>query len=256
MTLLSDDLRALGVRAGQDLLIHASLRRIGADPATVLAALRRAAGPEATLVVPAQTPMSSPTSRAYQEATAGLDARQAEQLIAGLPGFDPASTPSQGMGAFAEHLRTRPGAHRSTHPLTSFAALGPRAAACTARHDLDCHLGEHSPLGWLYEQDAAILLLGVGYSVCTAFHLAEYRRPTTRRQYRCLVSDRGIRQEVEFIGIVLDDEDFALLGRHIDREPFVRRHRTAGAESRLLPIRPAVDFAVAWMEANRPSANS
>jgi aminoglycoside N3'-acetyltransferase len=55
-----------------------------------------------------------------------------------------------------------------------------------------CHLGERSPLGWLYAADAAILLLGVGYDACTAFHLAEYRRPSTRPQkYHCFVADGG-----------------------------------------------------------------
>jgi aminoglycoside 3-N-acetyltransferase len=33
--------------------------------------------------------------------------------------------------------------------------------------------GEHSPLARLEEVGAQVLLLGVGYDVCTAFHLAE-----------------------------------------------------------------------------------
>lgn len=247
MTSLAGDLRALGVH-GQDVLVHASLRRIGCGPAAVLAALRETAG---TVAVPAQTPLSSPTSRAFEQATAGFDARQAAEFRCRLPGFDRASSPSQGMGAFAEHVRTRPEAFRSGHPLTSFAAIGPRALACTVRHDLDSHLGDRSPLGWLYERDAAILLLGVGYAVCTAFHLAEYRLPARRRDYQCLVSDGGARRELRFSGIVLDDEDFPRLGAHLDGEPFVRRGRVGGADSRLLPIRAAVDTAVAWMRENR-----
>ena len=42
-------------------------------------------------------------------------------------------------------------------------------------HRRNCHLGEHSPLGKLYQMGAYVLLLGVGYERCTAFHLAEYR---------------------------------------------------------------------------------
>ena len=110
------------------------------------------------------------------------------------------------MGAFAEYLRTRPSASRSSHPQVSFAAIGPRARACTSVHDLDCHLGDRSPLGWLYAADAAILLLGVGYSACTAFHLAEYRLPGERpqRRYQCFTAEGGKRVEHEFTDIDLD----------------------------------------------------
>ena len=73
---------------------------------------------------------------------------------------------------------------RSAHPQTSFAALGPKARELMNDHAVDCHLGECSPLGRLYEEGAWILLLGVGYATCSAFHLAEYRytpNPPTRR---------------------------------------------------------------------------
>src|SRR6266566_5988369 len=151
-------LRILGVLPGQDLLVHCSLRRIGpvaGGAATLLRALQTAAGPDATLVVPAQTPGNSLSSRFFREQTAGLNEAELENFVAAMPGFDPASTPSDGMGAFAEHVRTTPGALRSGHPQTSFAALGPGAADCTAGHQMTCHLGQQSPLGWLYRAGAA-----------------------------------------------------------------------------------------------------
>ncbi len=85
--------------------------------------------------------------------------------------------PSQRMGVLAEYVRCAPGAVRSDHPQTSFAALGPRARQLTDGHDLTCHLGERSPVGGLYAADGQILLLGLGYEACTALHLAEYRLP-------------------------------------------------------------------------------
>ncbi len=248
---LAGDLRALGVRPGQDLLIHCSLRqfgRIGGGAAALLDALRAAAGPQATLVVPAQTAQNSLSSKAFLAATAGLDGEQRARFISAMPGFDPARTPSSGMGALAEHLRTRPAALRSSHPQTSFAALGPRAADCTRVHDLDCHLGERSPLGWLYRAGAAILLLGVGYDVCTAFHLAEYRLcgAAPLRRYTCFTVEQGARTAREFTALALDDSDFGLLGAGIDQEPFVRHGKAGAADCRLLPLRAAVDFAQSW----------
>src|SRR5689334_19612096 len=56
---LAADLAALGVRRGDTLLVHASLRSLGwacGGPVAVVLALRDALGPDGTLVVPAQTP--------------------------------------------------------------------------------------------------------------------------------------------------------------------------------------------------------
>jgi aminoglycoside 3-N-acetyltransferase len=179
---------------------------------------------------------------------AGLDRDGYARHMAAWPSFDPASTPSAGMGAFAEYVRTRPGARRSAHPQSSFAALGPNAAACTSGHDPECHLGERSPLRWLYDVGAAILLLGVGYAVCTAFHLAEYR----------------VRRKAAVRGADLDDRDFARLGTaleatwlsgpvrpHPDPDTAVRRGHVGMEVSRRVPVRTAVDFAVGWLPGNR-----
>ena len=259
---LAADLRSLGLQAGQDLLIHCSLRRVGhidGGAATLMDALRDVAGPEATLVVPTQTTRNSLTSSTFLAATAGLDAEERARFIAAMPGFLATSTPSSGMGVFAQYLRTRPSASRSSHPQVSFAAIGPRARACTSVHDLDCHLGDRSPLGWLYAADAAILLLGVGYSACTAFHLAEYRLPGVppRRTYRCFTTEGGTRVEHEFTDVDLDDSDFELLGAKLestageDASSPLRRGQIGSAACRLMPLRMAVDFARSWLEVHR-----
>jgi aminoglycoside 3-N-acetyltransferase len=259
---LAADLRALGLRRGQDLLIHCSLRQVGwveGGAATLLSAILEVAGQEATLVVPTETTWNSLTSRAFRTATAGLDPEERARYVATMPGFDPVSTPSDGLGVFAEHVRTRPSACRSSHPQTSLAAIGPRAHACTSVHDLACHLGDRSPIGWLYAADAAILLLGVGYSACTAFHLAEYRLPGAPplRSYHCFTMERGTRVEHEFTDIYLDDSDFELLGMALDstagpeRGSGLRRGYVGSAECRLVPFRLAVDFACSWLMIHR-----
>jgi aminoglycoside 3-N-acetyltransferase len=259
---LAVDLRSIGLRQGQDLLIHCSLRRIGridGGAGTLMNAIQDVAGPEATLVVPAQTTGNSLSSAAFRAATAGLDAEECARFIGTMPAFDPATTPSSGMGAFAEYLRTRPSAWRSSHPQSSFAAIGPRAHDCVSLHDLDCHLGERSPLGWLYSAGAAVLLLGVGYSVCTAFHLAEYRAPghPPRRSYRCFTNSSGMRVEHEYVDIDLDDSDFASLGADLESAMApeitsgLRRGRVGAAECRLVPLRAAVDFACSWLASHR-----
>jgi len=257
---LVSDFRALALRRGQDLIVHSSLRQVGridGGAATLLDAILEVAGP-VTLVVPTQTTMNSLTSATFRTATAGLDQEERARFIAAMPGFDPATTPSAGMGAFAEYVRTLPSASRSQHPQVSFAAVGPRAQACTAIHDLDCHLGDRSPLGWLYEAQAAILLLGVGYSACTAFHLGEYYLPSApRRTYQCFGLEAGARVPLEFTDIALDDGDFEALGRDLDRaasqDPDIgmRWGQVGAAAGRLISLPAAVDFARSWLELHR-----
>ncbi|TDC34708.1 AAC(3) family N-acetyltransferase [Micromonospora sp. 15K316] len=251
------DLRALGLSAGRDVLVHSSLRRLGrpeGGPATLAAALREVLGPAGTVLVPTENAGNSTSSRAYRAATRGLDERQLTAYHATMPGWDRDGTPSEGTGAFAEHVRLTPGAVRSDHPQTSFAALGPRARELTDGHDLDCHLGERSPLGRLYAAGGWILLLGVGYQACTALHLAEYRLPVPppHRPYRCYRLISGQRVRLDFDGLDLDDSDFPMAGQALDQASFVRRGRVGRAEARLMPVRDTVDFVVGWFAAHRP----
>jgi len=253
---LAADLTQLGLPPGRDLLVHCSLRQVGAlegGAATLLDAIQQVLGPAATVVVPAQTADNSTTSRAFRAATAGMDAVGRAGYEARLPGFDRLLSRSVGMGAFAEHVRTRPGAVRSAHPQASFAALGPSAATLMERHDLTDHYGEASPLATLYAADATILLVGVGYAACTALHLAEHRlrQPPPRQWYRCYTREAGRRVRHDFQAAVLDDTDFTRLGEDLDRMPFVRSGPVRAATATALPFRAAVDFAVRWMDEHR-----
>jgi aminoglycoside 3-N-acetyltransferase len=254
---IAADLRRLGLAGAPGVLVQSSLREIGrlADgAATLFDAIRAAAGPGTTVVVQTHTANNSLSSRDFFAATATLDRLSLERYIAGMPGFDPADTPSHAMGAFAEHVRQRPGSVRSSHPQTSFAATGPSAAAWMSVHDLDCHLGERSPLGALYAADARVLLIGVGLDQCTAFHLGEYHtsRSAPTRAYHCFVRDSGIRRALRFTDIHLDDEDFAALGADFARSADVAEGKVGAARAMAFPIRSAAGFAARWMDRNRP----
>ncbi|WNF25838.1 AAC(3) family N-acetyltransferase [Streptomyces sp. C11-1] len=257
--LTASALTALGVRPGDVLLVHASLRAVGPGAGGadgVLDAVRRAVGPEGTVVVPAFTPENSDTSPHYRERVRGLGDAAREAVRASMPPFDPALTPAPSMGALAETVRTAAGAARSAHPQTSFAALGPGGAGLLSGHRADCHLGEDSPLARLYEADARILLLGTGYATCTAFHLGEYRMPgPPRRRYRCVVAPAGVRQWWEYEDVALDDSDFAALGAAFEEAAAgdVRTARLGAAACRLVGLRAAVDFATGWLTEHRPA---
>ncbi|MGF0175165.1 aminoglycoside N(3)-acetyltransferase [Streptomyces sp. Marseille-Q5077] len=256
---LAASLEALGVQPGAALLVHASLRRLGAAPHTLLAALGGVLGSAGTVVVPTFTAGNSDTSRTYRAATRHMSERQRHAYLSGMPAFDPAKTPSEDMGRLAETVRCADGAVRSVHPQTSFAALGARASQLMADHDQECHLGERSPLARLYRTGAQVLLLGVGYEVCSAFHLAEYRvHGAPFKEYRCVVLRAGEPHWMSYKDVDLDDGDFGALGAAFEApdadrsEPVVRRGQVGRGDARLFPLKEAVDFATQWLAGNRP----
>ncbi|MCX4747290.1 AAC(3) family N-acetyltransferase [Kitasatospora sp. NBC_01287] len=252
---LTAQLRRLGVgpRTGV-LLVHAALRSLApaaGDSAQVLAALRAALGPGGTLVAYTATPENSLTSRLHVQATAGLTPAERAAHLAAMPPFDPRRTPcSPTVGRLSEELRRAEGARRSAHPQTSFAALGPRAAELTAEHPYECHLGEASPVGALYRAGAQVLMLGAPLTACTVLHLAEYRVPAPpRKRYGCVVrAADGAARWVHFDGVDLDDAHFPrMLARISPGLGPLATGLVGGAEAVLLPVRPAVDAARAWL---------
>ncbi|MGX9885136.1 aminoglycoside N(3)-acetyltransferase [Streptomyces sp. NPDC002276] len=240
--------------------MHASSRRVGPAADALPGALLDALGPDGTLVVPTFTAGNSDSSPAYRQRVHGMTDRQRADHEREMPPFDPARTASQGMGRLAETVRRRRDAVRSAHPQTSFAAVGARAAELMADHDEECHLGEASPLARLFSAGAQVLLVGVGYEVCSAFHLAEYRTTTDppSREYRCVVLRDGRRVWTSYKDVDLDDSDFGALGAAYEAHdaalaaPALRHGQLGDADARLLPLRAAVEFAVGWLSGNRP----
>ncbi|MFE9563960.1 aminoglycoside N(3)-acetyltransferase [Streptomyces sp. NPDC006487] len=254
---------ALGVRPGMRLLVHAALGGTGLRAEELRDALLAAVGPHGTLAAPAFTPQNSKTSTAHLARIAGLSEGDVRDFRARMPAFDPVRTPSHGMGVLAEAVRTAPGAARSGHPQTSFAAVGEGARELCAEHPLTSHLGEESPLGKMCGKGWGVLMINVGFSVCTAFHLAEYLIPKPPlRMYECVVkvNHPGLpgrqpgRPEGEgwtaYEDIALDDSDFAEIGRAFP-EDRILRGRIGRASTMLFALPDAVDHALEWMTENR-----
>jgi aminoglycoside 3-N-acetyltransferase len=259
LSALVDDLRRLGVSTGDTLLVHSSLRSLGAwvcgGPTAVVSALLRALGPTGNLIVPAQSPECQDPSR-WSHRTVPPEWWPA--IREQLPPFDPAITPSATVGVIAERVRTWPGAVRSPHPITSFAGIGPDAHALLDEHALPSLLGERSPLARLEAAGARILLLGVGYDRCTGWHLAEYRLPAPAPlTTSCLVSGEHGREWIQFETIELDASEFRLIGSDLENSvDWIRTGRVAAAEARLLPLRESVRYAQQWLSQRRLPSSS
>ncbi len=249
---IAADLAALGLRRGDTALTHASLSSFGwvcGGAVAVVQALLDVLGPWGTLVVPTQT-MGNSDPRHWSRPP--VPEEWWPTIRESMPAFDPRITPSTGIGAVGEMVRQWPGAVRSNHPHASFAAVGRAARELMAEHRLDSHLGEHSPLAALERAGGRVLLLGVGFDSCTAFHLAEYRVPAPRTEFGAAVlTGDGRREWVTYRDVATDSDDFADLGEDFERTGAVTNGRVGHAATRLFDVDKAVAHAVAWLPLNR-----
>lgn len=224
---LTDELRALGVRRGGVLLVHTSFRAVRpveGGPAGLVAALRAALGPEGTLVMPTMTDGESV--------------------------FDPATTPSVGMGIVAETFWRMPGVVRSTHPGGSFAASGPHAERICAPQPLSPPHGPVSPPGRVLDLDGQVLLLGVTHGENTTLHVAEAIAGVPYAiEHPCVVAGAG--GEVETVLVAETDHccrNFAKLDAWLGGRQ--RTGRVGSAEAKLVASRDVVEVAVARLRAD------
>lgn len=155
-------LRGLGIQPGDVLFLHSSLKSLGfveGGPATVLAALQDAVGPEGTLLLPTY----------WLPGGTLLATCEMKDYV-----FDP-RVHGTNMGALPTAFLALPGLQRSVHPTHSCAAVGPLAAELTRdHHRAPSVFGVGSP----WERFARlpqgkVLGLGISMGPVTFYHLLE-----------------------------------------------------------------------------------
>ena len=251
---LIDDLRRLGVKPGDILLVHCSMSRLGwvaGGAEAVVHALLSAVGESGTVVMPSQSSQLSDPARWRAPA---VPQHWIETIRTTLPAFDPLTTPTRNMGVVAELFRTWPGARRSLHPTCSFSALGPEAETIAAQQPLSEPFGEDGPLGQLYRLQAHILLLGADFDACTAFHMAEQQAwPSLPKiaEGSPIVVD-GQRRWVRFDIATGDAERFPKIGEELVRQGLVRSGPVGSATCHLMSMPVAVDAAAKIMAGQLP----
>lgn len=249
------DLKKLGVRQGDTIILHASVKAIGwvvGGPDVVIQALLDVLGDEGTLMMYVGWEDSP-----YR--LAEWDEEWQQAYLKECPPFDPKTSRAyRNWSILTEYLRTWHGAYRSANPDASCVAVGARAKWLTENHPLQYGYGQGSPLAKLCEAKGKVLLLGAPFSTITLLHYAEnlakvpdkhivrYKMPILRDGKRVWV---GI-EEFDTCGDVLPNAEeyfkivpceFLSFGKGISG-------KVGNAQSHLFDANELVNFAIQWLE--------
>ncbi|GAB1422094.1 AAC(3) family N-acetyltransferase [Anaerolineales bacterium] len=252
--MLTEQLAAAGLAAGQSVLVHSSLSRLGwviGAEVTVIQALLSVLGTSGTLMMP--THSASNTCPAHWQ-NPPVPKSWWPMIQAHMPAYDARFTPTREMGRIAETFRCWPGVLRSEHPIGSFAALGPAAKDLLHDHQLEDMFGERSPIGRLYEADGYIALLGVLHENNTSLHLAEYRADYAAKHWLeegTAMYQGGQREWVTYSQLSLETDDFNTIGNAYEAQQHIPLYMIGQATLRFMKQAPLVDFAVDWMNEHR-----
>lgn len=248
-----------GLFAGQTVIVHTSMKAFGATivgaQQAVVDALMAVLTPEGTLVMPTHSSDNTDPSTWY---LGTVPEEQWEIFRQEMPPYRPDSTPTNRMGKINECFRNYPGALRSSHPAFSFAAWGKHAQFVIENQALNNSVAEQSPTGRIYDLDGYVCLMGVGYKNNTSLHLADYRAKwdgkTTEHNASAMLV-KAERKWVSYYDDAVEAGDFDKLGQDFEAETDAVQISTIGqATVRVMRQRTLVDYAVGWMEANRPAS--
>ncbi len=164
---IAADLKQLGILAGNSILLHSSLKSLGAVAGgieSVIQGIMGAIGTEGSLLMPALNWTIRPPQCFNVNLTPGI------------------------VGVIPEYFRTRNGTQRSIHPTHSVCAIGPRTQELLSEHGLDnTPCGQHSPFHKLLETEGKIVMLGCGLEPNTSMHaIEEYVQPAYLYGQNCV----------------------------------------------------------------------
>ncbi|MGD0004131.1 MAG: AAC(3) family N-acetyltransferase [Anaerolineaceae bacterium] len=160
-------LRQLGLDKQSPVIIHTSLSSFGEIHGGVETLLGAVLGNFNAIMVPTFTyktmiiPEEGPSDNAITYGSGHDQNLMAEPYSPNMPA-------DKLMGVFAETVRTRPEAKRSSHPILSFSGINVEAAL-----EAQTPHNPFAPIGVLAEQDGWVMLLGTDQTVNTSIHYAE-----------------------------------------------------------------------------------
>lgn len=253
---LLNDFRALGVQAGDTIMLHASVKAMGwvvGGPDMVLRALQEVLTPDGTLMM-----FIGWEDDPYEVQFEG-DEEALQVYLDNLPAFDPATARADrtNLSILTEYLRTTPGAVRSSEPY-GFAAVGKHADYIVSEHPHNYRNGPGSPLEKLYQLGGKVLNIGAPLNTVTLLHYAEDICNVPNKavvRYKMPLLQNGERVWVEYEehdsskGIAEWDSDYfdTIVVEFIEDRNLPTKY-VGAAKSYLFDAQDLVAFGVQWME--------
>ena len=255
---LADDVRSLGVAAGDVVMVHASVKAIGevaGGPDEIHLALKDALTPEGTLLMYASCPQY-----VDEVGRGNLSPREECEVLDKLPAFDAATArAARDNGTLVEFFRTYPGARVNDH-VARFVAWGRQAAYLFSSQPWNYAFGRDTALDRFVALDGKILLLGCDHDTVTLLHYVEHvaDMPGKRvARFKVPVKENGVR-----VWRDMEEYDTSSAGAHEnwpDRlfakivDSYLaasgnRGRRVGDAPSFLLAARGLCDFALPLMQ--------
>jgi aminoglycoside 3-N-acetyltransferase len=249
---LVDELKALGVAAGQIVMVHASVRAIGriiGGPNVIIEALL-------DTLTPAGALMMYVGWEDIPDFVSNLPPAIQQDYYAEHPPFDPRIARAvRDHGILAEIVRGWPGAQRSLNPEASVAAIGARAEWITRDHPLNYGYGAGSPLEKLVEAQGQVLMLGAPLDTLTLLHYVENRAQMRHKRvirYSCPILREGMRVWAEIedydTGEPHGDYTFDEIARAYLALGKGRKGTIGNAPSSLFDAADLCAFALPWLE--------
>jgi aminoglycoside 3-N-acetyltransferase len=256
---LANDLRKLGIRAGDTIMLHASVREVGevaGGPDAIHLALKSALTPDGTLMMYASCP------RYYDEVGRGnLTPVQEREIREKLPVFDPLTARSdRDNGALVEFFRTYPDSRVNPH-VARFVFWGKQTEHLMSSQPWNYAFGSDSPLERFLMLDGKIVLLGSDHDAVTFLHYIEHvaEIPDKRvARYEVPVMEKGSRvwramEEFDTSGdgahANWPDRFFAKIVDSLLTKTSSKGARVGSAMTYMLSARELLEFALPLMKA-------
>ncbi|MHA1531900.1 MAG: aminoglycoside N(3)-acetyltransferase [Candidatus Heimdallarchaeota archaeon] len=251
--LLMKDFRKIGLQAGDIVIVHSSMSKIGwiiGGAITVINALMEVLTEDGTLVMPTMVNNTDPANWNYP----AVPKDWIPIIRQERPPYDPAITPTRSMGRIPELFRIMPNVLRSNHPQSSFSAWGKHAEEIVSGYKLESNFGHESPLRKVYDLNGKILLLGVHHSSNTSLHYAEVKADLPNfpmETQGAALLENGKRVWKAWKEMKYDADDFEKIGLAYEKSINYQTGKIGLAKSRLVFSKDIIDYTVKWLRKHR-----
>lgn len=169
-TMITSDLLKLGVNKNDNILIHASMKKIGwlvGGPIILIEALNEIVGKYGSIMMYVGWEDGPYTMEDWPEEKKMLYQKE-------CPGYNKKKSRAVcDWGILGEIFRTYPSTIRSNHPDGSFCSIGKNARFLMKDHSFIYGYGEKSPLAKLVKLNGKVLMIGAPFTSMTLLHHAE-----------------------------------------------------------------------------------